>query len=222
MPFRSLTVLPDANTVAQRAAAIIGDLLRGPPRRVRVVLAGGTTPRLCYERLAATDLPWGHAEILFGDERCVRPDHPDSNFRMANESLLRVVSAAAVRRIPAELGAEVAADLYSTVVAEAPLDLVLLGIGPDGHTASLFPGHAALAATGLTVPVHDAPKPPLDRVSLTLRAINSARRVLILATGRDKAEAVRRARDGVVPAGLIEDADWLVSADAAAEVAAHQ
>jgi len=109
----------------------------------------------------------------------------------------------------------VAAAAYEPLVAVAPLDLILLGIGPDGHTASLFPGSAALGVAGYVTAVHGAPKPPPDRVSLTLRALREARRVVFLVAGADKKDAVRRAQLGTVPAGLISNAEWLVAKDAA-------
>lgn len=210
-----MSILRDPEAVAERAAAIVHDVVAATADRVRIVLAGGTTPRRCYELLATADVDWGRVEILFGDERCVPPGHPDSNYALAAAALLRQVAPAIVCRIPAELGAETAASLYEPVVAARPLDLVLLGIGADGHTASLFPGNPALEARGLVVAVHDAPKPPPDRVSLTLGALRTARRVVILATGNEKRAAVRAARAGTVPSGMIPSAEWLVSEDCA-------
>jgi 6-phosphogluconolactonase len=212
---RELTILSNAEAVAARAAEIVAQAIAAHEGRVRIVLAGGTTPRRAYELLAAAAVPWGRVEILFGDERCVPPLDAESNYAMALGSLMRTAVPATVHRIPAELGAESAAALYEPVVAAAPLDLVLLGLGPDGHTASLFPGSPALNATSLVVAVHGAPKPPPDRVSLTLVALRSARRVVVLATGSEKADAVRRAIEGAVPAGMIENAEWLVSEDCA-------
>lgn len=211
----AMTVLRDAEAVAERAAAIVREMVGAADGLVRIVLAGGTTPRRCYELLAGSDVAWGRVEILFGDERCVPPDHAESNYALAAAVLLRRVAPAIVCRIPADLGAERAASLYEPVVAARPLDLVLLGIGPDGHTASLFPGNAALEARGQVVAVHGAPKPPPDRVSLTLGALRSARRVVILATGAEKRAAVLAARDGTVPSGMIAGAEWLVSEDCA-------
>lgn len=214
-----LRILATADEVANAAADAVAETIasRGSNAWTRLVLAGGSTPKRCYELLARRPLPWGRVGVLFGDERCVPPTDPDSNYRMADETLLRLVHPGAVHRMPAELGAEDAARLYEPVVQTAPLDLVLLGIGPDGHTASLFPAHQALDAQGLVAAVHGAPKPPPDRVTLTLRALRSARRVVILATGPDKRDAVRKALEGGVPAGMIAGAEWLVSRDASPE-----
>jgi 6-phosphogluconolactonase len=131
--------------------------------------------------------------------------------------LLARVTPGAVLRVPGELGADAAASWYDALVGRLqPLDLVLLGMGEDGHCASLFPGNPALDAPGWAVAVHDAPKPPPDRVSLTLGCLRNARRVVFLVTGAEKAEALRRARKGEVPAGLIPHAEWLVDEAAAA------
>lgn len=198
-----------AEDVAAAAAAEIAEALRDGARNL--VLAGGTTPRRCYELLAELDVEWGRVAILFGDERCVPPGDPESNFLMAKEVLLDRVAPATVYRIPAELGPDEGADLYAEAVANAaPLDLVLLGVGEDGHTASLFPGHPALKAGGLTVGVRGAPKPPPERVSLTLEALGAAGRVIILATGAGKADAVARAKRGEVPSGMVPQARWLL------------
>jgi 6-phosphogluconolactonase len=207
-------VLDTPEDVAAAAAADIAEALRKDSRSL--VLAGGTTPQRCYELLSGIELAWGRVSILFGDERCVPPDHPDSNYRMAREALLDRVSPATVYRMPAELGPDEGAALYAHVVAAvAPLDLVVLGVGEDGHTASLFPEHPALKATGWTAGIHDSPKPPPERVTLTLRALRDARRVLILATGAGKADAVARARRREVPSGMIAGARWLIDRAAA-------
>ena len=211
-----LKVFETSDQLAAAAAAIVAQTLRAAAR-TRLVLAGGSTALPCYELLSEMQLPWGRVTVLFGDERCVPPSDPESNFRMAADSLLNRVIPATVHRIPAELGPDQAAAAYEPVVAAGPLDLVLLGIGPDGHTASLFPDHPALQAGGLVVAVHGAPKPPPDRVSLTLSALREARRVLMLVAGPDKADAVRRARSGEVPAGMIPRAEWLLTRDAIAQ-----
>jgi len=208
------TVLATAEEVAEAAAAEIADVLRGGAQTL--VLAGGTTPKRCYELLAELDVQWGRVTVLFGDERCVPPDHPDSNYRMVKESLLDRVAPATVYRMPAELGPDEGADAYAEVVANvAPLDLVLLGVGEDGHVASLFPGHPLLRASGLTAGIRASPQPPPERVTLTLEAIRDAGRVLIIATGAGKADAVALARRGETPSGMIAGARWLIDRAAA-------
>jgi 6-phosphogluconolactonase len=210
------TVLDSAEDVAAAAAADIAEALGEGARTL--VLAGGTTPRRFYELLSQIDVTWGRVSVLFGDERCVPPNHPDSNFRMAREALLGRVAPATVYRMPAELGPDEAAGLYAHVIASiAPLDVVVLGVGEDGHTASLFPGHPALKASGLAIGIRDSPKPPPQRVTLTLGALQSARRVIILATGAGKADAVARAKRGEVPSGMIAGARWLIDRAAAGQ-----
>jgi 6-phosphogluconolactonase len=216
LPFnemRSAMVFPDAERLAVAAATIVAETLRSSPA-LRIVLAGGTTPKRCYTRLAAMELSWARATVLFGDERCLPPLDPETNFQIASKALLRIACPATVHRIPGELGPEEAAAAYEPIVAAGPLDLVLLGIGTDGHTASLFPGNPGLRATGHVVGVRNAAKPPPERVSLTLGALREAKRVIILAAGADKKDAVRRAFAGEVPAGMIDHAEWLVTADA--------
>jgi 6-phosphogluconolactonase len=216
---KDLKVVDQPAEVAREAAGVIAQALRGGARTL--VLAGGTTPRRCYELLAEMDVAWGRVTVLFGDERCVPPTDPESNYRMARESLLDRAAPANVHRMPAELGAEEAAAAYDQLLARLGLlDLVLLGVGPDGHTASLFPGRPEVSAQGWAVAVHDAPKPPADRVSLTLGTLQAAHRVLILATGADKTEAVAKARRGEVPAGMIPHAEWLVDRAAGGETSA--
>jgi 6-phosphogluconolactonase len=209
-------VLATPEDVARAAADQIVAGLNGGARTL--VLAGGNTPKRCYEMLAGADVKWGRVTVLFGDERCVPPDHPDSNYRMAREALLDHVAPATVHRMAGELGPDEAASAYDSIVgALNPLDVVLLGAGEDGHTASLFPGRPELQATGWVVGVRNAPKPPPDRVSLTLPALRGARHVIVLATGAGKADAVAMARRGEVPSGMIAGALWLIDRAAAGQ-----
>jgi 6-phosphogluconolactonase len=212
------TVLETAEEVAAAAAGEIAAAIQSGAART-LVLAGGSTPRRAYELLAdIPDVGWGRVTVLFGDERCVPANHAESNYRMAREALLDRVAPATVHRMPAELGPDEGAALYSPVVASlAPLDFVLLGVGEDGHTASLFPGHMAVNAKGWALGIHDSPKPPPERVTLTLPVLRAARRVLILATGAGKADAVAKAKRGEVPSGMIAGARWLIDREAAAD-----
>lgn len=200
-------MLANAEEVARAAAAEMADALRDGGS---LVLTGGTSPTRAYELLAGLDVPWGRISVLFGDERCVPPLDPESNYRMAKESLLDRVNPATVYRIPGELGPDAGADAYRSVVAAvAPFDFVLLGVGEDGHVNSLFPGHASLRSTALTLGIHDSPKPPAERVTMTFEAIRDARRILIIASGAGKAAAVAAARRGETPSGMIANARWL-------------
>jgi 6-phosphogluconolactonase len=197
---------------AALAAAVAGRTLDLAQRAIEargsftIVLAGGDTPRPTYELLREAEADWSGWHIYFGDERCAPRDDPRRNSRMANEAwLARVpIPSSQVHEIPAELGPEEAARRYAAVVADvASFDLVLLGLGDDGHTASLFPDHdAELAADA--VPVFAAPKPPPQRVSLSTRRLSRAEHVFFLISGADKASAVQRWRAGeAVPAALI-------------------
>jgi 6-phosphogluconolactonase len=210
----NVRVLDDPEAVAAATAGLVADAVAGGVRTL--VLAGGSTPRRAYQLLARRALPWGRVAVLFGDERCVPPDDLESNYRMAREVLLDQVHPGTVHRMAGELDQEEAAALYDAIAASlSPLDLVLLGMGPDGHTASLFPGNPALGAGGHAVAVHDAPKPPPERLSLTLGALREARRVVVVVTGADKAEGLRLAERGEVPAGMIPGAEYLVDRAAA-------
>ena len=212
----TFTVLESPEDVAAAAATEIAEAIRKGARTL--VLAGGTTPLRCYELLADLDVRWGKVAVLFGDERCVPPDHPDSNYRMVRETLLNRVAPASVHRMAGELGPTAAARDYERIVGVlVPLDVVLLGVGEDGHTASLFPGHPALKADGWTVGIRNAPKPPPQRVTLTLAALRGARRVIILATGAGKADAVARSKRHEVPSGMIAGARWLIDSAAAGQ-----
>jgi len=175
------------------------------------VLTGGSTPAAAYRRLAAHDLragvEWDRVRVAMGDERCVPPDHPDSNWGQAAAALLDHVPVPGhhLLRPQGELGAEPAADAYQATLAALPaapggaprLEVVWLGVGEDGHCLSLFPGRPEVeVGDRLVVPVHDSPKPPPDRVSLTLAALAGTERLLVLAAGAGKAGAVARARAG--------------------------
>lgn len=179
----------------------------------RIVLAGGTTPRRVYELLRDAGADWAAWHVYFGDERCLPADHPERNSRMAAQAWLDHVAipAGQIRLIPAEIGAEAAADAYARAIAEVGLfDLVLLGLGEDGHTASLFPGHGWGSAPDApaAIAVFGAPKPPPQRVSLSARRLGAARQVLFLATGAAKRQAIRAWRNGEnIPAAAIVPAN---------------
>lgn len=174
-----------------------------------LVLAGGTTPQAVYAALRETPAEWAKWQIWFGDERCLPPEHPERNSRMARTAWLdRVPMAAAqVHAIPAELGAKAGAAAYAGQLRGIPeFDLVLLGLGEDGHTASLFPGQewGGAADAPVVLAVHDAPKPPAERISLSAWRLGWAHQVLFLVTGVSKRDAVARWRAGeTLPASAL-------------------
>lgn len=190
-------VFPDAGGVEAAAAETILAAAQVAGEAFRICLAGGTTPRRVYERLARAKADWPRWHVYFGDERCLPPDSPERNSRMARMAWLDHVPIppGQVHDIPAEHGAQAAAAEYARTLAQVDeFDLVLLGLGEDGHTASLFPGQSWGEAAAL--PVSDAPKPPPQRVSLSPARLSRARQVLFLVTGAGKAEAVAAWRAG--------------------------
>lgn len=163
----------------------------------RIALGGGSTPKPVYERIAraglAERIDWARVHIYFGDERCVPPDHEASNYRMAQEALVGRLDperAPRVHRIAGEQPPAEAARAYAAKLGDTPLDICLLGMGGDGHTASLFPGRPEAAERSARVVAARSPVAPFERVSLTLRAINEARAVRFWVTGEDKAARV--------------------------------
>jgi 6-phosphogluconolactonase len=182
--------------VSDDPAGAVADLLAAAARRgAAIVLAGGSTPAAAYERAAVAEPDWSRATAWFGDERCVPPDDERSNFGLARRTLLdRLARPPEVHRIRGELPPTEAAEAYETELGETPLDLVVLGLGRDCHTASLFPGSPQLAVDDRRV-TSGPPglEPWVDRVTLTLPALLGAASVVFLVSGAAKAEAVERA-----------------------------
>ncbi len=203
----------DAVTL-QRSAfqRVVGSAWRAIEQRGRflIVLAGGNTPRGLYHLLRAAPTAWSCWHVYFGDERCLPSDNVDRNSWMATNAWLGHVPIAQgqMHVIPAELGAEAAALGYAvTLSGVGDFDLVLLGLGEDGHTASLFPGHdwGASANASDVMAVFDAPKPPPQRVSLSAARLSRAREVMFLVEGLSKRDAVARWRMGAnIPARSIQ------------------
>ncbi|HQR60905.1 MAG TPA: 6-phosphogluconolactonase [Methylophilaceae bacterium] len=220
--FKNSQELGDAACGAVLAAADAAIAKRG---RFLIVLAGGNTPREVYRHLRHADADWSKWHVYFGDERCLLPEHADRNSRMADENLLQHVPIPPdqIHAIPAELGSEQGAQAYScTLAGVGEFDLVLLGMGEDAHTASLFPGKAwESQAMAPAIAVHGAPKPPPERVSLSASRLSRAHRVIFFVTGAGKRDAVKLWRSGadlpvaaVAPAAGVE-----VYMDVAAEPA---
>ncbi len=201
-----LTVEADDNAAASCVAKLLADHAR---RGSEIGLTGGSTPGLAYERVAELEPDWGNAGVWWGDERCVPPDDENSNFGLARRALLdRLQSRPRVHRIRGEDDPESAAASYEDELRGTTLDLLLLGLGPDGHVASLFPNAPSLRERDRLVITAEAQlEPSIERITLTLPALASAETVVFLVTGESKAEAVLRALAGPpvpsVPGSLV-------------------
>jgi 6-phosphogluconolactonase len=242
-----IRVADDPGALAEMAAREVLEVARAAVAargRFAVALSGGSTPSATYRRLAeppfATQMPWDRTLVFFGDERGVPPDHPDSNYRMAHTALLsrvpippehvfRIAGEAPDSDAVAADYARTLADTFGVRRGQIPrLDLVLLGLGIDGHTASLFPGSPVLKETFRTVAaVHAAAASIPERITLTYPTLNAAACVIYLVSGAEKAKIVKVAlsdRASGVPAAMVRPTAgrllWIVDRPAAASLAA--
>lgn len=236
-----VTLVSDTTAIAEEAARAIVDAATAAVKargRFMIALAGGATPRATYARLTLSPLvdrmPWAETWVFFGDDRGVPPEHPESNYRMAYDALLSKVPVppGQVFRMRADAeDVEAAAADYARQLASAfgtrrgevpRFDLILLGLGVDGHTASLFPGSPALKEIFRTVAaVHAAAAAIPERITFTFPVLTAAARVLFLVAGREKAKAIRAVLvDGaMLPAAMARPTDgevhWILDRDAA-------
>jgi 6-phosphogluconolactonase len=239
-----IRVLP---TPADLFAAVVGEFKKltldaiSARGKFTVALSGGSTPKSLFKLLVALpagEIPWDKVYFFFGDERHVPPDNPDSNFKMANETLLSKINARPenIFRIQAELDADIAAKNYEQQLVNffqlqsgqfPRFDLIMLGLGPDGHTASLFPGSKGLAENQRLVIANWVEKFSTFRITFTYPILNQARCAMFLVAGADKAEAVRGAivdKKQGPPAGSVDPTDgklvWFLDQAAAAKLPA--
>jgi 6-phosphogluconolactonase len=228
---RPPSVFDDVESLARHAAEVVRQQARGAIAErgeFRLGLPGGDSPTLMLAALASdpSTIDWARTTVLFTDERAVAPDHPDSNYRRIRETLLdRLATTVAPPRVlrmeAAAQDLERAARIYETHLV-IPLDLLVLGLGSDGHVASLFPGHAALNENVRhVIAVFDSPKPPARRLTIAPPVIREARRAMVLALGSAKAPAVAQAlapgeAASPRPGRWLRQADWLIDRTAAA------
>ena len=242
MTQKCVRVLSDLESLLQAASQRVATLIReavSARDTCHLALSGGSTPAGLYRLLARGEtggpVPWERVHLWFGDERCVPPEDPQSNFRMARETLIEPLGLARsrVHRMegedadPRNAAARYASELAAYVPGDGPwpvLDLVLLGVGPDGHVASLFPGSANLAERQAAVSAARVSEEHGWRISLTLPAIERSRHLLVLAAGHSKAEILARvlgegrSGDDPLPAARVRDlpqAEWYLDAEAA-------
>jgi 6-phosphogluconolactonase len=216
-----------SDQLAEDAARLLADAAE---RGGHVVITGGSTPKAAYNRVTELGADWSRTELWFSDERCVGPEHEHSNFRMAQESLLSKLEPRAVHRMQGERGPDDGAREYQSELAAVfgpdtipEFDLILLGIGPDAHCASLFPNNPELGIKDRPVAGVEQPgmAPLVPRITLTLPALNAGARVVFLVNGEEKAEAVARAFNGrpgpEAPSSLVQpQGEFVLLCDAAA------
>ena len=219
-----VTRVASPEEAAERCAEVLAtaiDAARTVRGAAHVALSGGSNVAQAY-RLLGPRLPdWRDVHLWYGDERVVALDDPESTHRLATGTL--EAPGAVWHPLAVELGCEAASRAYAEELGDTVLDVALNGMGPDGHTASLFPGHPQLNATGVAVCVRDSPKPPPERMTLTLGKLNEARRIVLVVTGEQKAPMLARVLAGAdpdVPASLLARDRLEVIADAAALSAA--
>ncbi|WP_456694895.1 6-phosphogluconolactonase [Aeromicrobium sp. P5_D10] len=232
----TVEVWPTADVLAAKIAERISTRLaevQRTGRRPSIVLTGGTIAIEAYRHITTGDVDWADVDFYWGDERFVPAGHADRNDQQARDAFLTRlgVPETGIHPMPAhgcDLSMAEAADGYADILPQEPFDLVLLGMGPDGHIASLFPGFPQLDETERrAVEVFDSPKPPPQRISLTYPALNRAQSVWLLVSGEAKAAVVAQAVDGAdkaqIPASGVRGATetlWLLDEDAAKEITA--
>lgn len=216
------SIFPDAEAVAQATADFLSARINAcveEKQSCHVALPGGATPARCLRLLSARKLPWHGVHWYLGDERCFPVGHQERNDSMITQQLWSRIQMPDENRhpIPAELGPDMAAAKYSALINRIDrLDIAVLGMGEDGHTASLFPGNPALDDRRAVVPVYHAPKPPAERVSLSLATFQSAVLRVVMVTGQNKREALNRVRRGEqLPVNRIGPSCWFVDDSAA-------
>jgi len=208
-------VYPSLDLAARAAADFIAEHIAASieARGVcHMIVPGGNTPAGCFTALAEKPLAWDKLHCYPGDERCYPMGHAERNDVMIAQHLLSRVESIHFHPMPAELGPEQAAAAYRKKIEALDLfDIAFLGMGEDGHTASLFPGNVALQESASVVAVHDSPKPPGDRVSMGLTTLRRTRLRVVLAAGGSKATIMARIREGeALPVNQVGDIHWFV------------
>jgi len=219
-------VYANAETVAQAVADYLFQKITDCVNEkgvCHVVLPGGSTPARCLQLLSEKSLPWKNIHWYPGDERCYPVGHSKRNDTMIRDKLFSQQSPPSqtgasenFHPIPAELGPEQGAKDYAALLDTTDaMDIVVLGMGEDGHTASLFPGNVALNDLRSAVPVYDAPKPPSERVSISLNTLKKAGECIVIATGEGKREAMKKIKAGrLLPVAMVEPELWFLDESA--------
>jgi len=208
-------VYNEFNEASQQAADYIAEEIQTSIDKkniCHIVLPGGNTPAQCLRYLVKKDLPWNKIHWYLGDERCYPAGHDDRNDVMLQKNLWSNIPETNIHKIPAELGVEEAAEVYRKLISTIDyFDIAFLGLGEDGHTASLFPGNEALQDTRSVVPVYNSPKPPSERISLSIATLKKANCRIVLASGAEKSGVISRIKKGeLLPINQLGDIIWFL------------
>ena len=210
-------IYPTAEDTAKAAAEYLAELITKTLKKQKlchIALPGGSTPAKCFAYLTKKNLNWQNIHWYLGDERCYPVGHAERNDTMIREHLWLPIHCPDnnIHPMQTELGAEAAAEQYSKVIEQiGTLDIALLGMGEDGHTASLFPDNPALKLKQAAIPVHNSPKPPADRVSLSINTLQSTKNRIVLATGAGKQWAIQQIKQSAdLPINCIGQLEWFV------------
>ena len=208
-------IYKELDQAAKAAADYIADIIENTLQQndvCHIALPGGNTPKYCLSYLAKRNLPWNKVYWYLGDERCFPKGHAERNDVMLEKYLWSKISSTHVFRMPTELGAEQAAAVYRDVIATFDhFDIAFLGIGEDGHTASLFPGNDALNDARSVIPVYNSPKAPSERVSLSIETLRLALNRIVLVGGIEKSDIIMRIKkDEYLPINSLGDIHWYV------------
>lgn len=208
----------DFDTASKKAADFLANKIiavLNEKKQCHVALPGGNSPVQCLRYLADMDLPWNKLHWYLGDERCYPQGHQERNDVMLQENFWSLINETNIHRIAAELGPEAAAEDYRNIISSIEqLDIAFLGVGEDGHTASLFPGNDALNDHRSVVPVYHSPKPPAERVSLSLDTLQKARSRMVLSGTASKSSILKRIKEGEpLPVNCIGNITWFIDND---------
>ena len=209
------SVFSEFDDASKAAADFIAERIEDSIRKrgvCHVILPGGNTPSRCLAYLASKKLPWNQVHWYPGDERCYPAGHAERNDVMLEMNLWSKIAVTHIHRIPAEFGAEKAASDYGEIISTVGIfDIAFLGMGEDGHTASLFPDNEALHDPRPVVPVHNSPKPPPDRVSFGMDTLRKASCRIVLTGGSEKSDVIAQIKEGkLLPINCLGDIHWYV------------
>jgi len=226
--FNDYNISERAENAVEKAAGLVADLIVATTlvqETCRIIISGGQSIQQTLVCLARLSVPWRHVAVYIADERCVAPDDKLRNDRMIQNALVTPAGIRAERffNIHSELGGTLAALEYRKALANiSHFDIALLGVGPDGHIASLFPDHPAIASTELALSITDSPKPPPNRVSVGIGMLQRSTHRIVVVVGDEKSGLIAHINEGApLPVTIFDPTNWFLDAAAVSKVLKH-